>query len=101
MRALQGVSCNAEVTSHEGGTQTACPCRAQLRCISRSAFVASAGWVLVSGDYRQQELRVMAHLSGEPRLCAIFQDGGDPFQLIAADWHGLEPNQVSILTQFC
>ena len=99
-RSLPGFPCNAEVMWHEGRLVTACPLRAQMRCISRAAFVASEGWVLVSGDYRQQELRVMAHLSGDAKLCAILRDRGDPFRLIAADWHGLQPAQVSILTLF-
>lgn len=60
----------------------------------RSAFVAQPGWLLVSGDYRQQELRIMAHVSGDERLCSILRSGGDPFQQIAADWHGTSPSQV-------
>lgn len=43
----------------------------------RAAFVAEAGNVLVSADYSQIELRVMAHLSGDPDFIAAFQRGED------------------------
>lgn len=51
---------------------------------------------MISGDYRQQELRIMAHLSQDKRLCNILHEQGDPFQLIAADWHGLQPCEASL-----
>ena len=49
---------------------------------------------MISGDYRQQELRLLAHLSNDKKLCSILSGAGDPFRLIAADWHGLSPEQV-------
>jgi len=43
----------------------------------RQAFVAAPGAVLVGADYSQIELRVMAHLSGDPGLIAAFEGGDD------------------------
>ncbi len=43
----------------------------------RRAFVAPQGSVLVGADYSQIELRVMAHLSGDPNLIAAFEGGED------------------------
>lgn len=60
----------------------------------RAAFRAQPGWVMVSGDYRQQELRLLAHFSGDKKLCSLLSDAGDPFRLIAADWHCIAPDEV-------
>ncbi|HET9326928.1 MAG TPA: DNA polymerase I, partial [Candidatus Eisenbacteria bacterium] len=43
----------------------------------RQAFVAAPGAVLIGADYSQIELRVMAHLSGDPGLVAAFESGDD------------------------
>jgi DNA polymerase-1 len=43
----------------------------------RAAFIAEPGWVLVSADYSQIELRILAHLSGDQRLVEAFTTDGD------------------------
>ncbi len=43
----------------------------------REAFVAPPGHVIVSADYSQIELRIMAHLSGDPALTRAFHEGAD------------------------
>jgi DNA polymerase I len=43
----------------------------------RSAFVADAGWLLISADYSQIELRVLAHMSEDPLLIEAFERGED------------------------
>lgn len=55
----------------------------------RDAFVASPGCVLIGADYSQVELRVLAHLSGDPHLIHILTQAGlqgDAFALIAKTW---------------
>jgi DNA polymerase-1 len=53
------------------------PMRTEQGRAIRRAFVAAPGSVLVSADYSQIELRVMAHLSGDPQLCEAFASGED------------------------
>ena len=43
----------------------------------RSAFVAERGWLLIAADYSQIELRVLAHMSGDPLLIEAFTQGED------------------------
>ncbi|TAN30565.1 MAG: DNA polymerase I [Castellaniella sp.] len=59
----------------------------------RSAFVSSLGQV-VSADYSQIELRVMAHVSGDENLRRAFAEGQDIHQATAAEVFGLAPDQV-------
>lgn len=52
----------------------------------RAVFSAPRGWCMLSADYRQVELRLMAHLAGEAGLQQVFSDGLlDPFVRMAAD----------------
>eukprot|EP00884_Botryococcus_braunii_P013508 jgi/Botrbrau1/22158/Bobra.0206s0081.1 len=71
----------------------------EVRCHEasiRSAFVAPPGFVLLSADYRQIELRMMAHLSGDQGLCSLLcQTHTDPFRMLAAKWLQLDPPQVA------
>jgi DNA polymerase-1 len=62
----------------------------------RRAFVAGdAGAVLLSADYSQIELRVLAHVSGERRLVDAFARGDDVHALTAADLYGVSPGAVT------
>ena len=53
------------------------PIRSELGREMRRAFIAAPGHVLVSADYSQIELRLLAHLSGDPVLIAAFRAGED------------------------
>jgi hypothetical protein len=77
-----------------GGRQS--PQVVEESCNLRAAFVAPPGWVLVSVDYCQLELRLMAHFSGDPALLAVLDpaSGSDPFTALAVQWLRLEPGQV-------
>jgi DNA polymerase-1 len=57
----------------------------------RSAFVAAPGHRLLSADYSQIELRVLAHLSEDPALCAAFAAGDDVHARTAAEVFGDRP----------
>lgn len=61
----------------------------------RSAFVAAPGHVLMSADYSQIELRVLAHVSEDPVLCQAFHDGVDIHQQTAAQLLGIAKEAVT------
>ncbi len=61
----------------------------------RSAFVAPAAHRIVSADYSQIELRIMAHLSDDPRLLEAFARGEDVHRATAGEIFGVTPIEVS------
>ncbi len=61
----------------------------------RQAFIAPPGHLLMAADYSQIELRIMAHLSGDPALLRAFADGRDVHQATAAEVFGVALDQVS------
>jgi DNA polymerase-1 len=61
----------------------------------RTAFVAPAGCRLVSADYSQIELRIMAHLSQDAGLLRAFAQGEDVHRATAAEVFGITPLEVS------
>ncbi|MEP6677801.1 MAG: DNA polymerase I, partial [Betaproteobacteria bacterium] len=61
----------------------------------REAFIASPGHTLVSADYSQIELRIMAHLSEDAALLKAFHDGADIHRATAAEIFGVPPTDVT------
>ena len=61
----------------------------------REAFVAPAGCKILSADYSQIELRIMAHISGDPGLLAAFREGRDIHRATAAEVFGVSLDQVT------
>jgi DNA polymerase-1 len=61
------------------------PIRSELGRPLRAAFVAQSGWRLLSADYNQVELRVLAHVAGEDVLREIFARGEDVHAATAAE----------------
>ena len=61
----------------------------------RSAFTAPEGKVLISADYAQIELVVLAHLSDDKNMCKAFIDGTDVHKATAALIYGVTPDQVT------
>ena len=61
----------------------------------REAFVAPPGSVIVSADYSQIELRIMAHLSSDPALLRAFHEGADIHRATAADIFGVSLAEVT------
>ncbi len=61
----------------------------------REAFVAPAGSVIVSADYSQIELRIMAHISEDESLLRAFAAGEDVHRATAAEIFGRSPAQVT------
>ncbi len=68
----------------------AIPIRTELGREIRSAFVAEPGCKLISADYSQVELRILAHVSGEPKLREAFEAGEDIHAATAAEVLGKE-----------
>ncbi|KFN50052.1 DNA polymerase I [Arenimonas composti] len=61
----------------------------------RTAFIAPPGRKLVACDYSQIELRIMAHLSGDPNLIAAFEGGQDVHRATAAEVFGIPPADIT------
>ena len=62
----------------------------------RRAFNAPNGYLIVSADYSQIELRIMAHLSGDATLQAAFQNNEDVHRRTAAEVFGVSPEKITL-----
>ncbi len=71
------------------------PIRTDLGREIRSAFVAEPGSRLLSADYSQIELRILAHVSGEPKLKDAFLRGEDIHTATAAEVLGKDPRTLT------
>ncbi len=67
------------------------PVRTELGRQIRAAFVAEPGWTLLSADYSQIELRILAHYSEDPALLEAFRTGQDIHSRTANDVFGVGP----------
>ena len=72
----QAVAATGRLSSSDPNLQNI-PIRTDLGREIRRAFIADSGFVLISADYSQIELRVLAHLAGEEALIESFQRGED------------------------
>ncbi|MFL6037019.1 MAG: DNA polymerase I [Gaiellaceae bacterium] len=73
----------------------AIPIRTELGKEIRSAFVAESACRLLSADYSQIELRILAHVSGEPKLREAFARGDDIHTATAVEVLGKEPAELT------
>ena len=71
------------------------PIRTEKGRYIRQAFIAEPGWQLMSLDYSQIELRLLAHFADVPELTKSFQHGLDIHTATAAQMFGLDPAAVS------
>ena len=93
----QAVAATGRLSSHDPNLQNI-PIRTAVGREIRGAFTAPPGAVLISADYSQIELRVLAHLSGDPNLTGAFERGEDihdrtALQVFGAD-SGLDPHEL-------
>ena len=94
----QAVAATGRLSSSDPNLQNI-PIRSELGRRIRAAFVpGDPAWRLVSADYSQIELRVLAHLSGDPQLLAAFQRGDDVHadtaaQVFSVDRAAVTPDQ--------
>jgi DNA polymerase-1 len=90
----QAVAATGRLSSAEPNLQNIPIRTAQGRRI-RQAFIAPLGMRLVAADYSQIELRIMAHLSDDPRLVAAFAASADVHRATAAEVFGVAPDAVT------
>ncbi|MHC4884923.1 MAG: DNA polymerase I [Planctomycetota bacterium] len=93
-------------TFHQEGTATGrlsssnpnlqnIPVRSEKGRGIRAAFVPEPGWLMLAADYSQIELRMLAHLSGDPTLSEAFRSGADIHRAVAAQIFDKQPAAVS------
>ena len=90
----QAVAVTGRLASNDPNLQNIPVRTAEGRRI-REAFIAPLGWKLLSADYSQIELRIMAHLSGDEGLRHAFAHGHDVHRATAAEVFGLPLEKVS------
>jgi DNA polymerase-1 len=90
----QAVAVTGRLSSNEPNLQNIPVRTAEGRRI-REAFVAPEGSVVVSADYSQIELRIMAHISGDESLLRAFAEGEDIHRATAAEIFGTSPAEVT------
>ena len=79
----QTVAATGRLSSSDPNLQNI-PIRRELGRDIRRGFIPRRGWQIVGADYSQIELRVLAHLSGDPAFVQAFQTGGDIHRQTAA-----------------
>lgn len=92
----QAVTATGRLSSSDPNLQNI-PIRTEEGRKIRQAFVAEPGWILVSADYSQVELRIMAHLSKDKSLIHAFHDNEDIHRCTAAEVFDVERKDVTDL----
>ena len=91
----QAVASTGRLSSSDPNLQNI-PIRTEVGREIRRAFVPRhPGWLMVSADYSQIELRIVAHLAGDPALAEAFRDGADVHARTAALVFGVDPEGVT------
>jgi len=91
----QTVTATGRLSSSDPNLQNI-PIRSESGRAIRQCFVSGQeGWKLLSADYSQVELRLLAHLSGDERLVKAFRDGRDIHSAVAAEMGGVEIDAVT------
>ena len=90
----QTVAATGRLSSSDPNLQNI-PIRRELGRDIRRGFVARPGWTLLVADYSQIELRLLAHLSGDPAFVDVFSLGGDIHRQTAAIIFGVPAESVT------
>jgi DNA polymerase-1 len=90
----QAVAATGRLSSSEPNLQNI-PIRTDVGRRIREAFVARPGYLIVSADYSQIELRILAHLSEDPAFLDAFRSGQDIHQRTAAEVFGVPAAAVT------
>lgn len=89
-RFNQAVAATGRLSSSDPNLQNI-PIRTEEGRRIRRAFIPAPGCLFLSADYSQIDLRVLAHVSGDPALTAAFRRGDDIHAATARDIFGLKP----------
>jgi DNA polymerase I len=89
----QTVAATGRLSSSDPNLQNI-PIRTELGREIRRAFLPEKGWKLLSADYSQIELRVLAHFTEDPSLVAAFEKGEDIHATTASAVYGVEVKDV-------
>lgn len=91
----QTIAATGRLSSNDPNLQNI-PIRSEEGGQIRKAFIAGKpGWLIMSADYSQIELRIMAHLSGDERLLQAFNDGLDIHSATAGWMYDMPPELVT------
>ncbi len=90
----QTVTATGRISSSEPNLQNI-PIKGEWGGRIRAAFVADAGWMLISADYNQIELRILTHLSQDPVLIGAYDRGDDVHTTTAMEIFGLPSGQIT------
>jgi len=90
----QTVAATGRLSSSDPNLQNI-PIRSSLGREIRKGFVPAEGCLFVSADYSQIELRVLAHLSGDPAFVTAFREGRDVHRETAARIFGISADDVT------
>ena len=90
----QAVAATGRLSSSDPNLQNIPVRSAEGRRI-RQAFIAPKGYQILSADYSQIELRIMAHLSDDPGLLKAFNEGADVHKATAAEVFGVALDEVT------
>ncbi|HEX2060576.1 MAG TPA: DNA polymerase I, partial [Thermoanaerobaculia bacterium] len=90
----QAVAATGRLSSSDPNLQNI-PIRTQTGREIRKAFIADEGWVLLSADYSQVELRILAHISGDESLIETFRRGDDIHRATASKMFNIPPEELT------
>jgi DNA polymerase-1 len=91
----QTVTATGRLSSSDPNLQNI-PVRTEEGRKIRAAFVPQKGWILLSADYSQIELRLLAHYSEDPTLVEAFEEGQDIHARTAAEVFQLLPGMITL-----
>jgi DNA polymerase-1 len=90
----QAVAATGRLSSTDPNLQNI-PIKTELGQLLRTAFVAKDGYLLISGDYSQIDLRVVAHVSKDKKMIEAFHRGDDIHKITAAEVNKVTLSQVT------
>ena len=92
----QTVTATGRLSSSDPNLQNI-PIRTEEGRRIRDAFIPEKGWSILSADYAQIELRILAHISRDSTLATAFQKGEDVHRRTGAEIFGVPPERVDEL----